>query len=141
MNSKGILTKLWDASVRLDNIVWLAGGVEGFTDDDFFEEVLLEAHAKASFMHESMHIFAGAPDWVTEDQDAFIEWMDNKGLNGFIVQATTPKPIEFHENGYTSCGFGMTSSTFFYVDTPADAVQLAVEWQETQISKWRAEAA
>jgi hypothetical protein len=130
---------LWDATIRLDQIVWLAGAVEGFSDDDFFEDVILSAHEKAPYMHESMHIFSKVPEWAMEDPGMLQEWMMDDGFFGFIVKVTTPKPIRFYKNGYSDSGFGYTSSTYMYVENIEDAVPMAQKWKQEQMIKWREE--
>lgn len=131
---KDIANQIFESDLRLDKIVWLAGSVHGFSDDDFFEDVILEA--AAPYMHKSMSVFADLPNWV-EDQDAFQEWVcQNPKMRGFVVKATTPRPTKFHPDGrYTTMSFGYTTSTYFYVDRIEDAVSLAVEWQEKLIEK------
>lgn len=134
-----IANQIFESDLRLDEITWLAGSVHGFSDDDFFEDVILEADAP--YMHQSMSVFADLPDWV-DDQEAFQEWMcQNSKMRGFVVKATTPRPTKFHaEGGYTTASFGYTTSTYFYVDRIEYAVPLAVEWQEKLIEKLRMEA-
>jgi hypothetical protein len=138
MNIKNINNELYEADLRLDSIVWLAGAIEGFSDDDFFEDVILAAHEGASYIHESMKVFAEAPEWAMEDKDTFFEWLYESDVSGFIVKATTPKPTGFSGDGsYSHCGFGYTASTYIYVENIVDVVPVALEWRDAKMKEWR----
>lgn len=42
MNHSEISNLIFDNDFRVDRIMWLAGNVLGFSDDDVFEDVILE---------------------------------------------------------------------------------------------------
>ncbi|KPN64277.1 hypothetical protein SAMN04488527_101280 [Aliiroseovarius crassostreae] len=136
MNLASVAQKLFDENLRLDEIVWLAGAVEGFSNDDFFEEVILDAIEGASHLHKTMAVFNSAPKWAC-DEEGFLEWIAQKGLYGFVVKVQTPKPVHFHPNGYTSYGFGMSSGTYIYVEDISDVVPLAIDWRNNRMAVWR----
>ena len=137
---KNLVDQIYEADLKLDSVVWLSGSFHGFTDDSFFEDVILEADAP--YMHKSMSVFSDLPDWA-DDEEGFSQWLYAKPkIRGFIVKAITPKPTRFYpDGGYSSIGFGLSTSTYFYVDRVEDAVALAKQWQEEMLEKWRCASA
>lgn len=140
MNNVETSRTLYDEDLRLDRITWLAGAIEGFTDDHFFDDAIVDAFDGEDHIHESMSIFREVPEWARDNDEVFLEWCANKGILGFVVEVSTPKPIQFHDNGHTSCGWGFTARTYLYVEQLDDAVPLAVSWRDQRMEKWRAEA-
>lgn len=141
MSNSEISNQLFENQLRLDRITWLAGSIEGFTDDNFFDDVMLDALNRKDCIHESISVFGNSPEWV-EEEDGFLQWCASQDIFGFVVEVSTPKPVMFHrDGGYSSYGWGWTARTFLYVEQIEDAVPLAISWREHRMTKWRAEAA
>lgn len=139
MNHASIARKLFDNDIRMDRITWLAGAILGVSDDDFIEDVVLDAADGVDYMHTSMAVFRGMPDWA-KDRDGFAGWIAQNDLFGFVVEVRTPKPIKFHDaDSYTTLSFGYSAGTYIYVTDLNDALPLAVKWREERMQAWRAE--
>ncbi|RHZ96491.1 hypothetical protein D1114_07215 [Cereibacter sphaeroides] len=136
------LDDLRENDISLDRIVWIGGTVGGFSDDDFFEDVILELCDRETTMriHESVPPLWGMPELATDDEESWLEAAAQNDINGFLVQASTPIPKYFKDG----CGFmsswGYTAHTWIYVARPEDAVGLAVEWRNALHDAKKAEA-
>ena len=145
MNHATAVNTLHEASVRISGLVWLAGAIENFADDDFFEDVILDAGE--SYMHESMKVFADAPEWALEDPEEFLFWLHEASCLGFVVHAQTPVPTDFSEESetYHASSWGYTSGTYFYVEDLSEVPEMAAAWQkelfQRKREKWLAERA
>jgi len=86
----------FDEDIRINQITWLAACQHGFEDDQFLDDAIM--CSGEPYMHESMKIFHDLPEWAQEE-DGFLEWMNQNGFLGFVVCISTPRPIAFHADG------------------------------------------
>lgn len=141
MNNSEIASTLSQNSLRLCSITWLAGGANGFDEFDELADELRFAAEDRPFMHESMSIFKGIPREVLEEEDFFVDWMNEEEIYGFIIQVDTPVPTEFFDDGGCRYSWSLTQGTAIYVENIADVVPVAIEWREKKMAEWRPKAA
>lgn len=141
--SEYTMADLFECDVRLDRIVWIGGATSGFSDDDFFEDVILDLCDRETTMriHESVAQLWGLPEWATDGEESWLEAAALAGIDGFLVQASTPIPRYFKDGSGFMSGWGYTANTWIYVARPEDAIGLAVEWRTALHDAKKAEAA
>lgn len=128
---------LFDREVRMDRIMWIGAATQGFSDDNFFEDLM---DRDSNNLHPSMQTLLLGKGSAWEEEDEWLDWLSGQGLTGFIVFASTPVPTKFFGDGYHTLGWGYTTSTMFYVDEIKDAIPLAVEWHAAVLASARAKA-
>jgi hypothetical protein len=133
MTDIDVYNTIVENNLRLEKIIWIGGCINSshFSDSDTFDDIrdIIEDGRKVD---PSMKVFVDAPEWVWDGEDAFLEWVGEKMVSGFLVTAETPVPT-WHagdEIGTYSFSWGHTYSTILYVENPLDAVALAVAWRE-----------
>ncbi len=64
-----------------------------------------------------------------------------KNLYGFLMQIGTPVPLHFHDNNsYTTGGFGIYATKWFYGESIDEIYTQATKWQTEYIEKKRKQA-
>lgn len=117
----------FDESIRLDKIIWIAASSDGHDD---FEE-FIEQHDRK----ERKEVFGVS---LSDDPEEALSQLARANKQGFLVQAATPIPVAFHENGCTTHGFGWCQLCWFYTDTLDDAfADRLLEWKESVHAKAR----
>lgn len=124
------LEKLYDATVRIERIIYLAGAMaatDAFSDDlnDFLDEeddVITKC-------------LGGIPEWVdltarnSERADWVWEWLRGAGKFGFLVRFATPvmKPVS---KGARSYSWGYYNTEWVYAESVDEAVEKGLAWAE-----------
>lgn len=127
----------FDESIRIDQIIWLAAC--GDQPPDALEE-FLEGEDAATLKR-----VLGLKKSQIEDEDGepiraeeLLSTIARSGKQGFLVQAATPIPTAFHEDGHSSHGFGWCQLEWFYTETlDAPFVQRLLDWKTTVIEATR----
>ena len=130
----------FEADIRVESITWLPSIACGIRDDDFLEWTIADASSGEPWVHPTMSIFKNMPEWALADDDGFSEWLHDSDLEGFVVNVATPKPVAFHDGGYTTHSFGLAATTAIYVQDLKEVLPTAIAWKDEQMAKWRAEA-
>lgn len=142
---KAIFEQLFDATVRMDRVIFLAGAMGGgdalpddldsFLDEDF--EVIREC-------------LGPLPDWLEGEIDsgrhcrgeAFSEWTADEEMFGFIVQFATPVMTPIGK-GSRSYSWGYYNTTWLYGNTIEEVVEKGLKWaesrRESEIAKAKAQ--
>lgn len=127
---KAIFEKLYDATLRMDRVIFLAGAMGGgdvlpddldsFLDEDF--EGIREC-------------LGPLPDWLEGEinagrhcrAEAFSEWTADEVMFGFIVQFATPvmTPIGKESHSYS---WGYYNTKWLYGNTIDEAVEKGLAW-------------
>lgn len=129
---KAIMEKLYDATARIERVVFIAGALataDTCTDDldEFLDHEDNEVIEKC---------LGEIPDWVDIDgrgmdrAESVFEWLHDSGKLGFLVQFATPV-MEPHGNS-RSFSWGYYNTQWIYADTIEDAVDKGLAWVETR---------
>lgn len=124
-----ILEKLWNETVRMEKMIFLAGALaagDSLPDDvrDFFDDEDPETIEKC---------FGEVPDWVEldarpQDRDESIyEWLSGENKLGFLVKFATPvmKPTGHSSRSYS---WGRYTTTWVYAQSVDEAIDKAIVW-------------
>jgi hypothetical protein len=136
MTPKEIANLLYDESIRVEQIIWLAANHDQ-PCDAFRALVEDEDPARlAKLLGIDREFFA---------EDCELSDLGNtlarKGLSGFLVQVSTPIPLAFHRDGFTTGGFGYTTLEWLYTEAIDDAfIKRMTEWKDAFIKRARAKA-
>lgn len=97
----------WDNSIRLDTVIWLSAEMANQSSSlkDFLSDNSVEEIGK----------IINIPDLEQSDlnPDNFMALTFNKGLVGFLINASTPVPREFFKTGW-SYSWGRCYTQWFY---------------------------
>ena len=129
-----IANTLFDESINVETIIWMSALADTLPSSakDFFRDESVE---------DLSEIFGvEIPSDYDGDEEEISTFLMRKKFYGFVVLAYTPVPVDFHEDGFTSHGFGYTTGKWFYTEALDEAfAQRMVEWKESFVGKKRAE--
>lgn len=128
MNHREITEALFEASVRFDHVIYLAGALsQGDSLPPGLSDFLIEEDGTT--IGEAL---PGLPQsFLTEDDDTcreFVaEWLIDNGRLGFMVQAATPVMTRMSPTS-RHFSWGYYSTQWLYGDTMEEVVSKAVDW-------------
>jgi hypothetical protein len=136
---------LRDNIIRVERIVML---------DAMLGDQLYPAQALEHLMQEPtdtlLSLFPAMPDWLrkaltdnVDFEEAFVDWINQAGLAGFVVQFATPA-MKWDPSGESSTyTWGHYTTRWFYADSIDGAISMALGWVGaiSQAEKSKGEAA
>jgi hypothetical protein len=134
-------SRMFDASVRVDQMLWIPGMPEGNEAfEDFLENDLGETYAQQ--VTEALPWLAKCAKEYDNDMETICGELAIKRVAGFLVHMSTPVPTNFHKsgNGY-QCSWGYTRGRWVYVETMDDLVDLAEAFGAEVVERERSKAA
>lgn len=139
-NHRAVADNLYDASIVIKKIIYIAaihsrpiGDFENFFEDADDETIaaLLEIKPKQveKFLEES-----------GRDMEEICNYLARRAKHeGFLVQAVTPFPKEFHKGGF-SFSWGCYTTKWFYTEAIDSVFTLRLlDWRKAFIAKQRKE--
>ena len=151
MSQQSIGSQLFDADLRIGNIVWLAGLPRADCLSHAAEDLMSNlSNAKYSEMRRLFGMPKEVFDEINDepDEEEFVYKMyeyliSDLRKEGFLVEVHCPVPQIFHEYGYTSYGFGHYTTECFYTEALDQAfIDTVLAWKDRYIAserrKWAA---
>jgi hypothetical protein len=135
-NTPKIAETLFDKSIRVSQIIWLAANCDSPCDalTDLLNEE--DAGTLAKLLGLPTSIF-DADGSEREMHEYVTEALSRKGTNGFLVCAETPIPTYFTKGGH-GFSWGLYTTHWFYTDALDDSfVSEMVKWRDGVIAKKR----
>lgn len=127
--------RMFDASVRVEKMFWVAG-VCAQAPDDFEEFVEEDLADEADIIAEFPWLAAMLEDGA-KAEDILCEFAFRK-LDGLFVQLATPIPRDFIEDGKGySFSWGYYRTKWFFCRSLDEIVGKAIPWQESVVAKAR----
>ena len=120
--------------IRAENIIHLGSQITNYSVPDVVSE-MFEAHYETIWA--ALGFEEPEEEFDEDDWELLAELCHNHNKLGWLIQFATPTPITFHENGFTSSGWGMYHTFFIYDDNFENAVKRALEYQENWLSEQR----
>lgn len=128
----------FDESIRLDTIIWLAAcaasapkSLTEFLDEEDLETIERTLGLKKEQIEDEPH--------SRIDSETILSELAHANRQGFLVRVATPIPVAFHENGFSTHGFGYCRNEWFYTDDLRDAAfaQQLLDWKAGVIADER----
>jgi hypothetical protein len=134
MMASDIAQLMFDASVRIEKMLWIPGVCAGATDDfkDFIDDDLLDAEEVHRALPWIKHF--AEKEWPAED---ILCELARKNANGFFVQLATPVPSNFSKSGGYCSSWGHYRTKWFYFDSLEAIGQGAVAWADRVVETAR----
>lgn len=131
-----VVEELWDNSIRVEAVIWLAAQGDGSEQcEDFFEDRGRE---------ELENIFGLKFPFDPADValEEVLSFLCRRKKTGFLVNAATPIPSRFSKDGGYSHSWGHYQTEWFYTEAFDEnfAVRL-LEWHDNLIAEKRKEHA
>lgn len=131
---------LFDNSLRSEQIIWLASQFHNEQPCDALESLIDEEDYDTLITIYSEIGLSYDPSKEEDDGptvEEFLQACQAASKFGFLVQMATPIPILFHkDDGYTTNGFGMYATEWFYTEAFDEAfVNRLLAWKEAYIAR------
>ncbi len=130
---------MFDATVRVERIIWLPGAVSGERLSPDLKEFVEDLDTDpASVVYEAVPELRSIAE-NDGDEDLFIELAQELllGATGFLVQGATPTR-EYVTGGSFFSGWGSYYTKWFRVATEADIAPTIIAWAEDEANKAQA---
>lgn len=120
----------FDESIRIETLIWLAACGHDQPSD-----------ALKEFLESQEPDYISGVCGVTYDEDTapdeYTAKLARAHKMGFLVQAATPIPVKFHDDGgISSHGFGYCQTAWFYTEAVDEAfAQRLLDWKASVIAK------
>lgn len=126
MTNKEIAKNLWDATARIEQVIFLAGAV---AQGDAIPDPLLELFDE---FDEISRCFPDVPDFAESEGDAraaaesIADWFLMRNRLGFLVQVATP--VMRKDGKHYAYSWGRYRTCWVYGDSMDEAVKAALAW-------------
>lgn len=133
------------ADIKIDSMFWLTNTAKcGSMPDGFKYDFLGDGPERIGDVLRALGILQHLTEEEIEEWNAdyICDVIFEKNPVGFLLLAATPIPKDFTETGgYRTSGFGHYTTKWFYAEDLEKFASDAVDWAESVIEKYRAEAA
>lgn len=128
-----ILEKLYEATLRVERTIYLAGALSDSSLPDDLNDFLDDEDVVAECLGD-------IPDWVdlaarpVDRGDWVCEWLMSAGRFGYLVQFATPVMTP-HSATSRSFSWGYYSTKWVYAETMEEAIDKGLAWAEERRAK------